>query len=143
MEIVREFHSLDFIAAIIVAFVFILLSSLIKEPSRKQFMAIMVSGAGAAYLNGGLGIYEFVFTTIVTYLAFKGLNNYFYIGIAWLMHTGWDIIHHLYGNPIVPFVSNSSGQCAVTDALIAVWFFFNAPSIYQYLFKLRVQEKNI
>jgi hypothetical protein len=32
--------------------------------------------------------------------------------------------------PIIPFLSNSSAGCAITDAVIAVWFFANAPSIF-------------
>ena len=89
---------------------------------------IYINGLGPNYR--GENIYEFIFTAVVTYIAFKGLDNYKFIGIGWLLHTFWDIAHHLYGNPIVPFVTNSSGQCAVTDFIIAFWFFFNAPSIY-------------
>ncbi len=35
------------------------------------------------------------------------------------MHTGWDVMHHLYGNPIMAFAPSSSAQCTITDALIA------------------------
>ena len=90
----------------------------------------MLAGAGAAYLNGGLGLWEFAFTAVVTYCAYQGLTSYGFIGLGWLLHTGWDVMHHLYGNPIVPFVPNSSLGCAICDPIIAAWCFAGAPSVY-------------
>src|ERR1700733_5134767 len=95
------------IGPILVAILFICACSLFKEPNRRNFMAIMIGGAGAAYLNGGFGKWEFVFTAVVTYLAYRGLHSYNFIGAGWLLHTGWDVLHHLYGNSIVPFVPGS------------------------------------
>ena len=60
------------IGPIIVALVYISLCSLFGEPGRRNFNAIMIAGAGAAYLNGGFGIWEFVFTAVVTFCAFQG-----------------------------------------------------------------------
>jgi hypothetical protein len=137
---IPELHTQDAIMAIIVAIVFILVSSLLREPNRQNLMAIMVSGAGAAYLNGGLGLWEFAFTAIVTFCAYKGLQSYSFIGFGWMLHTIWDVIHHFYGNPIIPFISTSSAQCAITDTLIAVWFFANAPSVFDY-FQHRGSER--
>ena len=99
-------------------------------------MAIMIGGAGAAYLNGGLGPWEFAFTAVVTYCAYKGLHSYHFIGIGWLLHSGWDVMHHLYGNPIVPFAPTSSLGCAICDPVIALWCFTGAPSVYD-LFRRR------
>lgn len=90
----------------------------------------MIAGAGAAYLNGGFGIWEFAFTALVTYCAYKGLRSYSFIGVAWLLHTGWDVLHHLYGNPIVPFAPTSSLGCAICDPVIAAWCFAGGPSLY-------------
>jgi Family of unknown function (DUF6010) len=60
---IQEFHVLDGVAPVVVAIIFIVGSSLIKEPNRRNFMAIMIAGAGAAYLSGGaLGKWEFAFT---------------------------------------------------------------------------------
>jgi hypothetical protein len=92
-------------------------------------MAIMLAGAGAAYLNGGLGKWEFVFAAVLTYFAYMGLRSYSFIGVGWLLHTGWDVMHHLYGNPIVPFLSGSSLGCAICDPVIALWCFAGAPSV--------------
>jgi hypothetical protein len=38
-------------------------------------------------------------------------------------------VHHFYGNPIWPFQPTSSAGCAITDALLAVWFLYGAPSL--------------
>jgi hypothetical protein len=127
---VPAFHVLDTIPPVIIACLYIMASSLIPEPSRRNFNAIMLAGAGAAYLNGGFGVWEFAFTAVVTFCAFNGLRSYRFIGIGWLLHTAWDMMHHFYGNPIVPFAPTSSAGCAITDAIIAVWFFAGAPSVF-------------
>ena len=123
-------HLGDIVTSVVVATLFIIATSAFKEPQRRHFNAIMIAGAGAAYLNGGLGVWEFAFTAIVTYCAYKGLNAYSFIGLGWLLHTGWDIMHHLYRNPIVPFVPTSSLGCAICDPIIAAWCFAGAPSVY-------------
>ena len=62
---IQEFHVLDGVASVVVAIVFIIGSSLIKEPNRRNFMAIMIAGAGAAYLSGGaLGKWEFAIASV-------------------------------------------------------------------------------
>jgi hypothetical protein len=121
---------MDVLGPVIVAFVYISLCSLFKEPNRRSFNAIFITGAGAAYLSGGFGIWEFVFLVVVTYCAYRGLRSYGFIGVGWLLHTGWDVLHHLYGNPIVPFIPDSSFGCAITDPVIALWCFAGAPSVY-------------
>jgi hypothetical protein len=124
-----DLHIIGLIAPILVAGAYICACSLLKEPNRRHFNAIMIGGAGAAYLNGGFGIWEFAFTAVVTYLAYEGLRSYRFIGIGWLLHTGWDVMHHLYGNPIVPFSPTSSLGCAICDPVIALWCFAGAPSV--------------
>ncbi|MBL4827565.1 MAG: hypothetical protein JKY66_07610 [Spongiibacteraceae bacterium] len=123
-------HWMDFVGPIIPAGIFIVIMSFIAEPTRQRFNAIFVAGAGAVYLsNGGLGAGEFIFTAVITLLAYKGLNNYRYIGIAWLLHTGWDLLHHFYGNPIFPLSVNSSMGCAICDLVLGIWFLLGAPSV--------------
>jgi hypothetical protein len=123
----------NLLAPILIALIFISLCSLLKEPKRRDFMAIMIAGAGAAYLGGGLGKWEFVFTALITWLAYEGLHSYTFIGIGWMLHTSWDIVHHLYGHPIVPFIPTSSLGCAICDPVIAAWCFAGAPSVYRML----------
>ena len=83
--------------------------SLLREPSRQKFSAIFLAGAGAAYLSGGFGIFEFGFCGVITYLAYRGLENYRAIGFGWVLHTCWDIAHHYYGNPR-SFVDGDCGR---------------------------------
>ena len=126
---IPEFTLFNAIGAALIAALYILLSSFFKEPNRQHFSAIMIGGAGAAYLNGGLGAWEFVFCAMLTLIAYKGLQHYYWIGIGWLLHTGWDVIHHLYASPIVPFSPSSSAGCAVCDTILAIWFLLQAPSV--------------
>ncbi len=120
---------LDLVSPVVVAAAYILACSLLKEPGRRNFNAIMIAGAGAAYLNGGLGIWEFAFTPVVTLLAYKGLRDYRYIGAGWVLHTIWDVVHHRHGNPIVPFAPTSSAGCAICDLVLALWCFAGGPAI--------------
>jgi hypothetical protein len=111
------------------AVVFVLLMSLFREPTRKTFNAIFVAGASGVYLSGGFGIWELLYPAIATPVAFMGLQSYRFIGIAWLMHSCWDIAHHLGGNPLWPFMPTSSFGCMIFDAVIAIWFIAGAPPI--------------
>ena len=52
-----------------------------------------------------------------------------FIGLAWLMHAAWDLAHHLWGNPIWPFMPTSSFGCMIFDTLIAIWFLAGAPAL--------------
>jgi hypothetical protein len=45
------------------------------------------------------------------------------------MHAAWDLPHHLWGNPIWPFMPTSSFGCVIFDSLIALWFLVGAPSL--------------
>jgi hypothetical protein len=135
-------HIIDVAAPILIGLAYILVCSFLREPSRKNFNAIMIAGAGAAYLNGGFGIWEFVFTAIVTFCAYRGLRSYRFIGVGWLLHTGWDILHHLYGNSIVPFAPTSSLGCAICDPIIAAWCFAGAPALPN-LFRKHLSPKNM
>jgi hypothetical protein len=132
---VPEFTAMHTIAAGVIAIIYILLSSLVKEPERQKLSAIILAGAGAAYLNGGLGGWEFSFCAVMTFMAYKGLTHYFFIGGGWLFHTVWDIVHHMYAHPIVPFSPSSSAGCAVCDTILAIWFFWKAPSVFDWFRK--------
>jgi hypothetical protein len=66
-------------------------------------------------------------------VAYFGLRSYRFIGIGWLMHSAWDLVHHLYGNPIWPFMGTSSFGCFIFDAVIAAWFLANAPPLMAFL----------
>lgn len=120
---------LNVLAPIAVGVVYVSLCWLFTEPNRRQFNAIMIAGAGAAYFNGGFGPWELAFTAAVTFCAYQGLGSYNFIGIGWLLHTVWDVLHHLYGNPIIPCVPTSSFGSAICDPFIAVWCFAGGPAV--------------
>ncbi|MCO5998894.1 DUF6010 family protein [Actinoallomurus rhizosphaericola] len=115
---------LPYIAPVGIGIVYALLMSVIRGPHRRTVNALMIAGAGAAYLSGGgMGGFEFAFTALLVYVAFRGLNSWGWIGVGWLLHTAWDVVHHLKGHPIVPFEHGSSMGCAICDPVIALWCF--------------------
>lgn len=119
---------------------FVLLMSQVKEPSRQRLMAILVAGAGAAYLSsGGLGKWEFAFCSAMTFCAYQGLRSYRFIGIAWMLHTVWDVLHHLHGSPLLPFDPTSSLGCAICDPVIAAWCFAGDPSLTAMFRRRRIE----
>src|SRR5579871_2652841 len=124
---------LGFVSPIAVGILAVAAISLLRELARQKFSAIFVAGAGAAYLAGGFGLWELAFCAVVTVLAYRGVTDYRAIGVAWLLHSGWDIAHHLWGNPILPFAPDSSFGCAICDPVLAIWYFFGAPDLWRWL----------
>jgi hypothetical protein len=115
---------------ILIGLAYVLLNSMINEPHRRRLNAIIVGGAGAAYLSGGaLGPWELSFCAAMVYIAYRGLDSWAFIGIGWLMHTAWDVVHHLKGYPILPFAPHSSFGCALCDPVIAAWCLAGGPSV--------------
>jgi len=122
-------HAADYLGPAIGAVAFVVVMSLLREPTRRTFNAIFVAGAMGAYISGGLGLWELPFAAIGSVVAYQGLRSHRFIGIAWLMHSCWDLVHHFFGNPIWPFAETSSFGCCIFDAGIAVWFLAGAPSV--------------
>ncbi|MFB4273740.1 DUF6010 family protein [Nonomuraea sp. MTCD27] len=121
---------LSFILPIVIGLVAVCCMSLVPEPHRRHLNAVVVGGAGAAYLSGGgLGYWELVLPVVMSYVAYRGLESWTFIGIGWLLHTAWDVVHHLKGSPILPFAEHSSFGCAICDPVIALWCFAGGPSI--------------
>ncbi|MGY1439080.1 DUF6010 family protein [Streptomyces reniochalinae] len=121
---------MSYLAPIVVGVLYVLAMSLIRAPHRRPFNAIMVAGAGAAYISGGgFGVWEFPAVAALTYVAYRGLESWTWIGVAWLMHTAWDLLHHVKGNPIIPFSHDSSLGCALCDPVIALWCLRGGPSL--------------
>ena len=123
-------YAMDYVGPILGAVAFVLVMSLVKEPVRRRFNAIFVAGASGVYLSGGFGPWELLYPALTAPVAYLGLDSYRFIGVAWLMHSAWDVVHHLWGNPIWPFMPTSSFGCMLFDALIAIWFFAGAPTIF-------------
>lgn len=129
-------HLADYLGPAAGAVTFVVIMSLVPEPSRRRYNAILAAGASGVYLSGGLGLWELPFAALAGGLvAYLGLRSHRWIGVAWLMHAAWDAVHHVYGNPIWPFMPTSSFGCMIFDTMIAIWFLAGAPSI---LARLRV-----
>jgi hypothetical protein len=122
-------HAADYVGPAVAAAVFVLLMSLVKEPARRNLNAILVAGAGGVYLSGGLGPWELAYLPVAVLLAYLGLRSHRFIGLGWLAHASWDVVHHLFGNPIWPFMPTSSFGCMIFDTLIATWFLAGAPTL--------------
>jgi len=131
---------IDYLGPVVSAVLFVLVMSLVKEPARRTFNAIFAAGAVGVYLSGGFGPWELLYPVIATPVAYLGLRSYRFIGIAWLMHSCWNIVHHLWGNPIWPFMPTSSFGCMIFDAFIAVWFLSGAPSVFTLRTKSQIPE---
>src|ERR1044071_5852620 len=110
---------IDYIGPVIAAVVFIMLMARVREPARQTVSAMLTAGLTGVYLSGGgFGLWELVFPVVALSLAYRGLRSYAAIAVVWWMHSGWDILHHLWGNPIWPFMATSSFGCMIFDAVI-------------------------
>jgi Family of unknown function (DUF6010) len=111
----------------------ILLASFARVPARQNYMAILVAVAGGAYLDGGLGPWEFPISLLVGYCASQGLHprtGYNYIAAGWLVHTACDVHHHVKDPPMVKWIPTSLVECAITDAVLAAWMFLGARGLF-------------
>jgi hypothetical protein len=129
MHEVPVIHVMDAIGPLLGAAGFVAVMSLVREPIRHNLNALLVAGSTLAYLSGGFGVWELAYPAVATPVAYLALRSYRFVGIGWLMHAGWDVLHHLFGNPIWPFMPTSSFGCLLFDSAIAVWFFAGAPTL--------------
>ena len=121
----------DYYGPAIGGVIFVLIMSRVPEPARRNLNAIIVAGSCGVYLSGGFRVWELAYPLLVTAIVYKGLQSYRFIAIAWLLHAAWDVVHHLWGNPIWPFMPTSSWGCMIFDTIIAIWFFAGAPSLFR------------
>lgn len=100
---------LPYVMPIGIGLLVVLLLSLVPDPHRRPLNALGIAGAGGVYFSGGgLDAWELPFGALMLYVAYRGLTSWTFIGIGWLLHTAWDVVHHLKGNPILPFAHDSS-----------------------------------
>ena len=130
MHELPDIHAMNVIGPLLAAVVFVAAMSLVREPARQNLNAILVAGSTLAYLGGGFGAWELIYPAVATPVAYFALRSYRLVGVGWLMHAAWDIVHHLYGNPIWSFMPTSSFGCLLFDSAIAVWFLAGARSIF-------------
>jgi len=127
MHAAPPLHVMDWVGPVVGAAAFVLLMSRVREPARRTANAMLVMGASGVYLSGGgFGPWELLYPALAGPVAYLGLTSYRCIGLAWLMHAGWDAVHHLWGNPLWPFMATSSFGCLLFDTLIAMWLLAGA-----------------
>ena len=115
---------LDLLVPAVAAAVFLLVTSRIREPTRLRVHAVIVAGASGVYLNAGLGTWEILYAVAALAVAYRALGSYRWVGVAWLMHSAWDAVHHLQGYELLDVVPQSSFGCAICDAVLGVYFLY-------------------
>ena len=110
---------MDYVGPALGALLFVAVMSLVAEPARRTLNAIILAGASGVYLSGGFGLWELIYPVIGAAIGFRALQSYRWIAVGWLIHAGWDIVHHLWGNPIWPFMPTSAFGCMIFDSMIA------------------------
>jgi Family of unknown function (DUF6010) len=120
---------MDYAGPALGALLFVAVMSLVAEPTRRTLNSIILAGASGVYVSGGFGLWELMYPVIGAAIAFRGLRSYRLIGVGWLIHACWDIAHHLWGNPIWPFMPSSAFGCMMFDGMIAPWFLAGAPCL--------------
>ena len=114
---------MDTLGPAIGALVFVVVMTRIRDPQRLTFNSLFVTGASAAYIGGGLGVIELLFPALLLPINWLTRTSYRAIGVAWWLHAAWDLVHHLWADPIWPFMEMSSWGCLVFDLLIGAWLF--------------------
>ena len=122
--------ALQILAPLLVSVVYIGIMSLLTERARRRWSALIIAGAGGVYFGAGFGPWEIAFSIPMFWLAYRGLDEYRYVGVGWILHVIWDVLHHLYGRPILPFIPLSSFGCAICDTGLAVWYLMRAPVLW-------------
>ncbi len=130
----RKVLSVFVVAPILIGIAIAVALSLIPQRHRRNFGAVFLGGAGAAYLSSGaFGAWEILFTAVMTGVAFLGIRSNRWLGVGWLLHTAWDAVHAVRGSDILPFAPHSSLGCAICDPVIALWYFADAPSLPEWI----------
>src|ERR1700731_1984760 len=93
---------MDYMGPALGALVFVVVMSLVVEPTRRTLNAIILAGASGVYLSGGFGLWELTYPVIGAAIGFRALRSYRWVGVGWLIYPGWDIGHQLGGHPVWP-----------------------------------------
>ena len=117
---------MDTLGPALAALVFVVVMTRVRDPERLTFNSLFVTGASGAYIGGGLGVFELLFPALLLPINWLTRTSYRAIGAAWWLHAVWDLVHHLWADPIWPFLETSSWGCLIFDVLIGAWFFAQA-----------------
>jgi Family of unknown function (DUF6010) len=120
-------------ATVLGALIYIGVFSLIPEPSRRYLSIVALASGSSLYYDGGLGAWDKLFWLGVMGLAFAGFRWYPAIGVGWIVHTIWDVLNFRVGHGLETNVLRINLHCAIFDPIIALWFAFGAPSVWELL----------
>lgn len=117
----------------IYAILFAAVVGILKEPARQKSMAILIAMAGGLFAVEPFAELGFCFGALIAVCGYFGLKWYPSIGIGWILHACWDTVRYFNDAGLVGQEPHSSLGCAIFDPMIAVWFFFGAPSVWDHL----------
>lgn len=129
---VTEFSLMFVLQNVVYAIVFVLVVGAIKEPIRQKSMAIMIAMAGGLFAYPPYAELGFMWGAAIAVCGYFGLKSYKFIGLGWILHAIWDTLRYSQDAGLVGQAPHSSLGCAVFDPMIALWFFFGAPSVCKY-----------
>jgi hypothetical protein len=127
-HIVPTVHLPALLGSALAALLAVFLMSRMREPVRHKFNVVIVAGFSTIYVGGALGAWELLYVLPAAYVAYRAIDSYRFVAVGWLMHPVWDIVHHLHGSPLWPWMPASSVGCAVFDPIVALWAFWVAGS---------------
>lgn len=66
---------MDYVGPAVGAIVFVMVMSLVAEPTRRTVNAVILGGASGVYLSGGFGPWEVIYPVIGLPIAWSGLRR--------------------------------------------------------------------
>ena len=126
-----HFHATNLVPAICGPLVLIALLSTQPKLRRSRVVGVLAAVAAGTYINAGFGAWELAASFAMGAVAYQGIfGNDAMVGIAWIMHAGWDFLHHLNDVPLIDLIPSSAIECAITDIILAGWALVGFPSIF-------------
>ena len=122
---------MDYVGPALGALVFVAVMSLVAEPTRRTLNDAHPGGRERCVLEWrlrpvGIDLPRHRHRDLVSRTTVVSVCR-----VGWLVHAGWDLAHHLWGNPIWPFMPSSAFGCMIFDSVIAVWFLAGCAVISQ------------
>ena len=85
------------------------------------------------------GIHKLIVMGLIAHTCVEATVRY----AAELGYEVTDLPHHFWGNPIWPFMRTSSFGCMIFDAVIAIWFLVEAPSLMRERLRAHLMARNL
>jgi Family of unknown function (DUF6010) len=119
------------VVTVLGACAYVALFSLVREPSRRFISVALLASSASLYYDGKLGIWDKLFWLGIVGCAFVACRWYPGLAIGWLLHTTWDLLSFHAGQALSDNTLRINLHCAIFDPIIATWFVFGAPSVWE------------